>query len=121
MNDGPAREGVDGFIEHLREVGLTARREGAVVVFELEALDGARAGHVVRSAVGITELGPWPAVPPHWVHFPDDVSISPTNSDQNECLPGWRRHSRDLKGWSFDEHPGQAWIAHVRSVLSNAV
>jgi hypothetical protein len=120
MSDGPAREGIDGFVADLADLGITARREADVVAFEIVPVDGSRAGQAVSTAVSNSELGPWPAIPPHWVHFPTEVVITPTNSDQAECLPGWQRHSRDLQAWSLSVHPGQAWAAHVRSVLSNA-
>lgn len=117
--DGPAT-GVEGFIASLGECGVAAEREGVVVRFPVEAVGGARAGELVPAAVSVSELAPWPAVPPHWIHLPDGITIVPTNTDRNECLPGWQRHSRNLDGWGADAHPGQAFVAHVRSVLTHA-
>lgn len=116
---GPA-VGVDGFIRSLVDCGVIAERDGVVVRFPVEAIGGARAGQLVPAAVSVSELAPWPAVPPHWIHLPDEVLIVPTNTDRNECLPGWQRHSRDLQNWAADAHPGQAFVAHVRSILAHA-
>jgi len=113
-------EGVDGFISSLVQCGVIAEREGDVVRFPVEAFGGARAGQMVPTAVSVNELTPWPAVPPHWIHLPDEITIVPTNSDRNECLPGWQRHSRDLQGWDTEAHRGQAFVAHIRSMLAHA-
>jgi hypothetical protein len=112
--------GVDGFISSLGECGVIAERDGGVVRFPVEAVGGANTGQIVSAAVSVNELTPWPAVPPHWVHLPDEITIVPTNSDRNECLPGWQRHSRDLQGWDRETHPGQAFVAHVRSIVAHA-
>lgn len=115
-----ARDGVDGFVAHLAELGVTAEKDGPVVRFEVDAAEGSQAGRMVSTAVSTSELLSWPLIPPHWVHFPATVKISPTNSDTNECLPGWLRHSRQFSAWSSSAHPAQAWVAHVRSVLCDA-
>ncbi|MHB1008437.1 MAG: hypothetical protein ACYC1E_04150 [Propionibacteriaceae bacterium] len=116
----PPDRGVEGFISSLRECGIVAEREGAVVRFPVEAVGGARSGQLVPTAVSMNELTPWPTVPPHWVHFPAEITIVPTNTNEDECLPGWQRHSRDLQGWATEDHPGQAFVAHVRSILTRA-
>jgi len=112
--------GVEGFIAALAEHGVTAVSQGPAVIFDLTPVSGRLAGNVVPTGVSVSELTPWPDAPPHWIHFPETVIIEPTNPDQNECLPGWRRHSRDLKGWATSDDPGAAWLAHVRGVLADA-
>lgn len=121
MNDGPARDGIPGFIADLNDYGVTATQVDPVVQFEVLAADGARAGQVVISAVSVNELSAWPAIPPHWVHLPVDVKVEPTNVDLTDTLPGLQRHSRGIEHWGDSEAPGAAWLAHVRSVLSAAV
>lgn len=112
--------GVEEFIAALTEHGVTAVRQGPAVTFDLTPVSGALAGQAVPSGVSVSELVPWPDAPPHWIHFPDTVTIHPTNTDQTECLSGWRRHSRDLKGWATSDDPAAAWLAHVRGVLADA-
>lgn len=112
--------GVEGFIAALAQHGVAAVRQDPAVTFDLTPVSGAFAGQVVPSGVSVSELAPWPDAPPHWIHFLDTVTIQPTNVDQTECLPGWRRHSRDLKGWATSDDPGAAWLAHVRGVLADA-
>jgi len=60
----------------------------------------------------------WCSPPPHWIHLPADVRFDRTNADQQEVLPGWQRHSRDIAQWNSVGHPGQRWLAHVRRVIS---
>jgi len=112
--------GVDGFVAGLRRCGLTPVLDCAVVTFEVEVLGGPHTGRLVPTGVGVPELEAWPAVPPHWVHLPTDVPLTRTNSDVNETLFGWVRHSRQIAGWGDAEEPTQAWVAHVRGVLAEA-
>lgn len=114
-------DGVRGFVADLAAYGTTATVEGPSVVYGVIAPAGAHVGALVPTAVSVSELGGWPAVPPHWVHFPDHVQFASTNSDRHDALPGWQRHSRDIQRWDMSTHPGQAWLAHVRSVLMRAV
>ena len=67
------------------------------------------------------ELAAWPAVPPHWVHLPTDITFARTDADMNGCLPGWTRHSRQIASWGDATEPAQAWLAHVRGVLAWAI
>jgi len=113
-------DGVDGFIADLAAWGVAARIEGAVVVFPVRAVDGARAGEVAESGVAVNELGAWPAVPPHWVHFPSTMTIPNAHPDQSDTLPGWTRHSRQIERWEQVTEAGRAWLGHVRAVLSEA-
>jgi hypothetical protein len=111
--------GLDGFLTGLRHCGVEAVVEAGVVAFLLEPLAGARAGTSVSSGVGVEELGTWPAVPPHWVHFPADVQFARSNT-QPSSRPGWMRHSRQIQRWGNAAEPGQAWLAHVRAVAEEA-
>jgi hypothetical protein len=54
------------------------------------------------------------------VHLPATVQFTATNASPAETLPGWVRHSRDVKGWGDAEEPAQAWLAHLRRVLEDA-
>jgi hypothetical protein len=118
MEVRPVRDGVAGFIADLADFGINAVADGAVVKYEVTAVGGALSGHEVPTAVSASELQPWPAAPPHWIHLPDALRFERTNTDQQEVLPGWRRHSRDIGHWNSAGHPGQRWLAHVRRVMS---
>lgn len=111
--------GAQAFIEGLGRCGVEARVDHGAVLFGVMAFFGARAGSTVETAVSLGELGNWPLAPPHWVHFPDDVVISPSNT-QASHIPGWTMHSRNLNGWGNAAEPAQAWTAHVRKVLEAA-
>jgi len=111
--------GVDGFIASLRVCGTEATVESGVVVFTVAA--AARSGPLgTQAGVAVAELATWPAVPPHWVHFPAAVRFEATNASPAETLPGWVRHSREIRGWGDAEEPAQAWLAHLRRVLEDA-
>ncbi|WP_157981583.1 hypothetical protein [Protaetiibacter intestinalis] len=113
--------GASAFIADLAEQGIEARVDGPAVVYGIEAVAGARVGTAVGTAVSINELGGWPALPPHWVHFPEEVRFESTNTDNVDCLPGWLRHSRDIGAWSMDRPPALNWLAHVRGLVSGAI
>lgn len=113
----PAETGVEGFIAGLQRCGTKAVLDNGVVRFTVTAVMGAYAGEEIETGVGSDELGGWPAVPPHWVHLPAHVAFSKTNS-QPSPIPGWTKHSRDIKGWGNAKEPAQAWIGHVRAVLA---
>lgn len=111
---------VTAFIKDLASHGIQSEVQGPAVVYSVDAVAGAYAGSVVPTAVSISELSGWPAVPPHWIHFPITVGFSTTNSDSNECLDGWLRHSRDIGGWSTNQPAINNWLAHVRGVIKDA-
>lgn len=111
--------GVDGFVNGLRRCGLEPIVEAGVVTFTVEALTGAHAGRTVSTGVSIDELAGWPAIPPHWVHFPGDITFSRSNT-QGSSIPSWLKHSRQIAGWGNAAEPAQAWISHVRAVLGEA-
>ena len=111
--------GVSSFIEGLRECGLEPSIQGGVVTFAVEPAEGALAGRSVKAGVDTNELGAWPAVPPHWIHLPNEVHFARTNSQPSE-LSGWTKHSRGTTGWGDAAHPAQAYLAHIRSVVGEA-
>ena len=111
--------GVEEFIQDMAALGVEARLEAELVIYTVMAVDGAYAGDSVETGVSVGELQPWPQVPPHWLHFPDAVKFSQTNS-QSSPKSGWLKHSRQITGWG-DATPGVAWASHVRAVLSEAV
>lgn len=119
MTEG-SRDGVAGFIVDLAEWAAPARVEGTTVVFGVRSVGGALEGQQVESAVSVNELGTWPAVPPHWVHFPNKVNLPQVHPDQTDTLPGWTRHSRQIERWEQVTEPGRAWLGHVRAVLATA-
>lgn len=113
-------DGVDGFIADLGEWGASARIVEDTVVFPVRAVGGAHLGSTTESGVSTSELAAWPAVPPHWVHFPSDIRVPNVHPDQSETLAGWTRHSRQIERWEQVTQPGRAWLAHVRAVLAEA-
>lgn len=111
--------GLDGFLAGLRRCGLETVVEAGVVTFTIQPISGARAEAVIRTGVGVEELAAWPAVPPHWVHLPDEVGFANSNT-QPSTKPGWTKHSRQINRWGNAADPAQAWIAHVRAVVQEA-
>ena len=111
--------GVEEFIQAMSELGFGATLEAELVIYRVVAVDGAYAGRLVETGVGVGELQLWPQVPPHWLHFPGAVKFSQTNS-QPSPKSGWLMHSRQITGWG-DATAGVAWASHVRAVLSEAV
>ena len=113
------RSGVESFIADMANLGFDPRLESGLVVYEVVAVDGARANSNVHTAVGVSELGSWPSIPPHWIHFPSEIKFSQTNS-QSSTKGGWLMHSRQINGWN-DAPADIAWVSHVRAVLSEAI
>ena len=111
--------GVDAFIKGLRECGVAPTTRHGVVVFSVDVVGGALDGSVIETGVSATELHAWPAVPPHWVHLPGDVRFAHSNTQPSE-VPGWTKHSRGMAAWGDAKAPAQAYLAHVRGVLSEA-
>jgi len=119
MTTAATTVGADKFITGLRACGTDAAVQEGVVVFTVVA--AGRSGPLTTpTGVAVSELEAWPAVPPHWVHLPATVQFIATNASPAETLPGWVRHSRDIKGWGDAEEPAQAWLAHLRRVLEDA-
>jgi hypothetical protein len=110
---------VEQFIAGLASLDAAPDRQGELVVYRTDALDGGHAGESLETAVEIAELVNWPIAPPHWIHLPAAVSFAHTNS-QPSPLAGWLRHSRQINGWGTDPNPTQAWLAHVRGVVGEA-
>lgn len=121
MNADHPTDGVAGFFTDLGEFGVTAEITGIVAYYSITAPGGAYAGEEVQTAVAVSELLAWPALPPHWVHFPSDIKIPLAHPDQSGTLPGWTRHSRQIDRWDTVTEPGRTWLAHVRSVVAGAV
>lgn len=117
MSDRPPRDGVVGFIADLADCGIDAVVDGPVVRYCLVPIEGALAGTAVTTAVGVAELASWPAAAPHWVHLPPGIAFAHTYTQAQDSLPGWLCHSRNIGTWTAEGHPGQKWLAHVRSVL----
>ena len=69
------KTGVEAFIHDMSELGLEAKLEAELVIYQVVAVDGEYAGKPVETAVGIGELQPWPQVPPHWLHFPSWLKV----------------------------------------------
>ncbi len=113
-------QGVQGFVAGLAEWGVSARVVDSWVVFPVRAPSGLREGEVLESAVAMNELGSWPLIPPHWVHFPSSVILPQVHPDQRDTQPGWTRHSRQIERWERVTEPGRAWLGHVRATLAGA-
>ena len=111
--------GVGAFIQDMMELGFKASLKAELVIYRVVAVDGALAGMPVDTGVSANELEPWPQVPPHWLHFPDEIRFSSTNSQPSPQF-GWLMHSRQITGWG-DAPAAIAWASHVRAVLSEAV
>ncbi|TCJ34613.1 hypothetical protein [Parafrankia sp. BMG5.11] len=119
MTSAVATVGADAFIAGLHRCDIQTTVTASVVVFTVAAATQSGATDV-ETGVAVSELGAWPAVPPHWIHLPTTVALTNTNINMDETLPGWVRHSRQVAGWGDAEEPAQAWLAHVRSVLQEA-
>lgn len=115
-----SEEGADGFLAGLRRCGCTPEIRNDVVVFTVVPIGGGRADIPTETGVAVDELRMWAAAPPHWVHLPGEVRFARTNT-QSSTIAGWLKHSREPKKWGNAEEPAQAWIAHVRGMLEEAV
>jgi hypothetical protein len=113
--------GTVGFIADLAARGVPAEVGGGYVVYSVRAPGGPHAGKTVQSAVSVNELGAWPAIPPHWVQFPREITLVTPNPDQSDTAPGYIRHSRAFEAWEQVTDHGQAWLAHARFVLGTAL
>ena len=112
--------GLNGFIAGLRRCGLEPVVEADVVTFQIEPIYGTRMGQILATGVAVDELATWPAVPPHWIHFPSEVTF-PHSNTQPSTRPGYTKHSRQICGWGNAAEPAQAWIAHARGVAGEAI
>ena len=117
MSERSPRDGVDGFIADLADFNIAAFIDGPVVRYSVTPIDGSMSGSAVETAVGIVELAPWPAAPPHWIHLPAHFTFAHTNTQPQGSLLGWLCHSRNITSWTPSAHPGRQWLAHVRTVL----
>ena len=111
--------GVEAFIQDMTELGFEATVEAELVIYRVVAVDGVHAGLQVETGVGISELQPWPQVPPHWLHFPRWRRIFAVPTASPSPKSEWLMHSRQITGWG-DAPAGVAWASHVRAVLSES-
>lgn len=114
-------DGVSRFMADLEEEGCSPIRCGDVVRYNVVPATGRFAGQSVVSGVSVSELQGWPAIPPHWIHLPTEVTFTSTNQDVQGCPDGWRRHSRDVGQWVLDRTPILTWLSHVRCVIGQAI
>ena len=85
MTTSPVPAPVLAFIADLAEHGVQGQVQGPAVVYSVIAVGGGLVGQTVPTAVSLNELGGWPAVPPHWIHFPVPVTFAQKSSGR---LPG---------------------------------
>lgn len=111
---------VQAFINDLAGQGVEAHMQGPAVIYSILAVSGGLVNHTVPTGVSVNELTGWPAVPPHWIHFPTTVTFAQANTDTTDCLDGWQRHSRDIGTWSTNRPPILNWLAHVRGIVAGA-
>ena len=109
------------FIDDMTAAGSPARADGPRIIYAVPAVSGALVGQMVTTGVSMSEVQSWPAVPPHWIHLPEVVKFAQTNMDDTDCLPGWKRHSRDYNYTDMSIPPARAWLSHVRGFVSIAV
>ena len=112
-------DGIEQFLRRLTELGLNPRVEAELLFYDIQPVEGARAGRSTRTAVAVAELRRWPLVPPHWVHVSSEVGFKSTNSRPSPRR-GWTMHSRQIVRWGEDSDPEIAWVSHVRGVLGEA-
>lgn len=115
-----SEEGPDGFLAGLKRCGCTPEIRNDVVVFAVVPVGGGRAGIPTESGVAVEELKRWPAAPPHWVHLSGEIRFPHTNT-QASSIAGWLKHSREPRNWGNAPEPAQAWIAHIRGMLEEAL
>ncbi len=108
------------FIDDLANQGVEAHVQGPAVIYSVLVVSGRLVNQIVLTGVSVNELTGWPAVPPHWIHFPTTVSFEQSNTDTVDCLEGWQRHSRDIGTWSTNRPPILNWLAHIRGVVLGA-
>lgn len=109
------------FIDDMTAAGAPARADGPRILYAVPAVNGALVGQMVPTGVSMSEVQSWPAVPPHWIHLPESVEFAETNMDDTDCLPGWKRHSRDYAHTDMSIAPARAWLGHVRGFVSIAI
>ena len=109
------------FIDDMTAAGAPAHADGPRIIYTVPAVNGALVGQVVPTGVSMSEVQSWPAVPPHWIHLPESVQFKETNMDDTDCLPGWKRHSRDYSYTDMSTPPARAWLGHVRGFVSIAI
>ncbi|PPF47576.1 MULTISPECIES: hypothetical protein [unclassified Rathayibacter] len=109
------------FVDDMTAAGASAQVDGPRVLYDVRAVAGPLAGQIITTGVSLSEVQSWPMVPPHWVHLPDFVTFAQTNEDVTDCLPGWKRHSRDYNHTDTSVAPALSWLRHVRGLLTIAL
>ena len=109
-------DGVDRFLEHLRQHGLKVRRRGELAVVELNIVEGPLRGDEVE--VGTDPPADYPNVPPHWLHLPAALSLKHGTGQASELGTGYLKWSRPHPRWIGDDRSGRRWVAHTRSLLA---
>lgn len=114
-------EAAQQFIADMTAAGAPACADGPRILYKVTAVNGSLAGQTVTTGVSVSEVLSWPVVPPHWIHLPASVEFDQTNMDETDCLPGWKRHSRDYSYTDMSVPPALAWLRHVRGFISVAI
>jgi hypothetical protein len=109
------------FVSDMTQAGAVARVDGPRIFYDVTAVGGALNGQTVTTGVSVSEVQSWPMAPPHWIHLPAVVTFAETNADETDCLPGWKRHSRDFSLTDMSVPPARAWLRHVRGFISIAI
>jgi hypothetical protein len=109
------------FVTDMTRAGARAYVDGPRVLYDVVAVGGALAGQTVITGVSLSEVQSWPLVPPHWIHLHGAATFDQTNADETDCLPGWKRHSRDFGFTDMSVPPALAWLRHVRGFISIAI
>ncbi|WP_375386536.1 hypothetical protein [uncultured Microbacterium sp.] len=109
------------FIDDMAAAGAPARVDGPRILYDVTPVNGVFAGKTVATGVSLIEVQSWPAVPPHWIHLPENVHFEQTNIDSTDCAAGFVRHSRDYSYTDASISPARAWLSHVRGFVSIAV
>ena len=114
-------EAAQQFITDMTATGASAQVNGPRILYSVTAIGGALAGQTITTGVSVSEVESWPAIPPHWIHLPASVEFEQTNMDETDCLPGWKRHSREYGYADMSVPPALAWLRHVRGFVSIAI
>ena len=122
MTGGPSpTDGVARFIADLEEEGHKPTRCGDAVRYTVVPAAGRYAGQEVETGVSVSELQGWPTVPPHWIHLPDEVNFTHTNTDTPTARPaGGATPAKPARG-RMTRKPILIWISHVRGMLGQAI
>ena len=88
------------------------------MIVQVDAPLGPLAGTLVE--VGADPPSDFPRVPPHWVHLPEEIELPGGKRQASELGAGWSKWSRQHPRWRSDLAASSQWLAHVRSLLTEA-